>query len=115
MEKILVFEMFFKFNNYFFSTGTPTANNLNDVIPVTHFEDFKYRYSKWYSPNKLDDSMSVTHFPGLQGPALELQANSMVVNRIRTSRISTLVFLGKRHLHVLLLKIMMMMPKLVLN
>ena len=43
LKKILVSEFFFKFNNYFFSTGTPTTNKLDDGIPVTHLYDFKYR------------------------------------------------------------------------
>ena len=30
--KILVSVVFFKFNKYFFSTGTPTTNKLNDGI-----------------------------------------------------------------------------------
>ena len=37
LKKILVSEFFFKFNNYFFFTGTPTTNKLDDGIPVTHF------------------------------------------------------------------------------
>ena len=49
LKKILVSEFFFKFNNYFFSTGTPNTNKLDDGIPVTHLYDFKYRYSKRYS------------------------------------------------------------------
>ena len=49
LKKILVSEFFFKFNNYFFSNGTPTTNKLDDGIPVTHLYDFKYRYSKRYS------------------------------------------------------------------
>ena len=49
LKKILVSEFFFKFNNYFFSTRTPTTNKLDDGIPVTHLYDFKYLYSKWYS------------------------------------------------------------------
>ena len=55
LKKILVSEFFFKFNNYFFSTGTPTTNKLDDGIPVTHLYDFKYRYSKWYpqTTNKI--------------------------------------------------------------
>ena len=36
-KKILVYEFFFKHNNYFFSTGTPTTNKLDDGVPVTHF------------------------------------------------------------------------------
>ena len=32
LKKILVSEFFFKFNNYFFSTGTPTTNKLDDGI-----------------------------------------------------------------------------------
>ena len=35
-KKILVTETLFNFNNYFFSTGTPTSNKLDDSIPVTH-------------------------------------------------------------------------------
>ena len=32
LKKILVSEFFFKFNNYFFSTGTPTTNKLHDSV-----------------------------------------------------------------------------------
>ena len=49
IEKNISLWIFFKFNNYFFSTGTPTTNKLDDGIPVTHLYDFKYRYSKRYS------------------------------------------------------------------
>ena len=35
-KKILVTETLFNFNSYFFSTGTPTSNKLDDSIPVTH-------------------------------------------------------------------------------
>ena len=37
LKKILVSEFFFNFNKYFFSTGTPTTNKLDDVILVPHF------------------------------------------------------------------------------
>ena len=37
-KKLLVHEFFFKHNNYFFSTGTPTTNKLDDGEPVTHFK-----------------------------------------------------------------------------
>ena len=36
-KKTLVYEFFFKHNNYFFSTGTTTTNKLDDGVPVTHF------------------------------------------------------------------------------
>ena len=48
LKKIRRSEIFFKFNNYFFSASTPTTDRLDDGMPVTHFEDFKYRYSKLY-------------------------------------------------------------------
>lgn len=46
IEKIIVSETFFKFNNYFVSTGTPTTNKLDDGTPLTQIQDFKYEYSK---------------------------------------------------------------------
>ena len=56
LKKLIVPGIFFKFNNYFFSTGTtPTA------------------------ANKFDDGISGTHFSGVQVPAIELQTNSMTV------------------------------------
>ena len=60
LKKILVSEFFFKFNNYFFSTGTPTANKLDDGIPVTHF-----RASN----------------TGIQNGTLKLQTTSVIVCR----------------------------------
>ena len=36
-KKTLVYEFFFKLNNYFFSAGTVTTNKLDDGVPVTHF------------------------------------------------------------------------------
>ena len=33
LKKVIVFENYFKFNNYFFTTGTPTANKLDECIP----------------------------------------------------------------------------------
>ena len=36
-KKILVHEFFFKHNNYFFSTGTPTTKKLDDGELVMHF------------------------------------------------------------------------------
>ena len=44
LKKILVSETFFKFNKYFFSTGTPTTNKLDDGMLL----------------HKTDDSISVT-------------------------------------------------------
>ena len=35
-KKILVHEFFFK-HKFFFSTGTPTSNKLDDGVLVTHF------------------------------------------------------------------------------
>ena len=37
LKKKLESEIFFKFNNYSLSTGTPTRNKLNDGKAVTHF------------------------------------------------------------------------------
>ena len=37
LKKILVSDIFFKFNNYFFSNSTATTNKLDDGILVTHF------------------------------------------------------------------------------
>ena len=37
IEKNISVRIFFKFNNYFFSTGTPTTKKLDDGIPVAHF------------------------------------------------------------------------------
>ena len=36
-KKTLVYEFFFKLNNYFFSTGTATTNKLDGGVPVMHF------------------------------------------------------------------------------
>ena len=49
-----MFENIFKFKNYFLSTSTPTTN-------------------------KLDDSILVKYFSGLQETVLELQTNLMMV------------------------------------
>ena len=54
LKKIIVSEKFFKFNNYFLSTDTPTMN-------------------------KVDDGMPVTYFSGLQVLVLKLQTNLMKV------------------------------------
>ena len=43
----------FKYNRYFFSAGTPTTSKLDDGITATHFQRFKYRYSKQYSNFKF--------------------------------------------------------------
>ena len=67
-KKTLVYEFFFKLNNYFFSTGTATTNKYHSK-----------RYSQ--TTNKLDDSALVAHLSGLQVLILELQANSMTVYR----------------------------------
>ena len=48
LEKIIVSDFFFKFNNYLFLTRTTTTNKLDEIIPVAHFQDLKYRYSKRY-------------------------------------------------------------------
>ena len=50
-----------------FFIGTPTTKKLDDGIPVMHFLDFKYRYSKRYSQttSKFDDGISVRCFSGL--------------------------------------------------
>ena len=55
--------------------GTPTTKKLDDDIPITHFWDFKYRYSKQHSQtiNKLDDSTLVAHLSGFQVSIVELQ------------------------------------------
>lgn len=37
LKKVIVSENYFKFNNYFFTTGTPTTNKLDERIPVIHF------------------------------------------------------------------------------
>ena len=52
--------MFFKFNNYLFSTGTATADKVDDAIPVAHFQDLKVPVFKM---------------------VLKLQTNSMTVYR----------------------------------
>ena len=52
IENSYVSEIFFKFNNYLFFTGTPVTEKLDDGIPVTYFS-------------------------GLQVPVLELQTNSI--------------------------------------
>ena len=36
-KKILYLKSFFKFDIYFFSTGTAPTNKLDDGIPVAHF------------------------------------------------------------------------------
>ena len=41
--------MFFKFNNYCFSTGTPTTRRLDDGIPVTHFSEWQNGAFKFFS------------------------------------------------------------------
>ena len=58
LKKVIVPENFFKFNNYFFSTGT--------VLQLQ---------------SKLDDGIPVTYFSGLQVPVHELKTNSMTVYR----------------------------------
>ena len=35
LKKIILSKIFFKFNNYLFSTGTETTNNVHDGIPVS--------------------------------------------------------------------------------
>ena len=37
LKKMIVSEIFFKFDIYLFSTGTATANKLDVGIPVVHF------------------------------------------------------------------------------
>ena len=39
IEKNISVWIFFKFNNYFFSTGTPTTNKLNDGMLLNKFGD----------------------------------------------------------------------------
>ena len=56
LKKVILSENVFNFNNYFFSTGTPTTQIL-------------------------DDGMPVTYFPGLQVPIIELKTNSMTAHR----------------------------------
>ena len=66
-EKTTSVWFFKKCNNYFFFTSTSTTSKLDDNIPVTHFWDFKYQYSKRYSQttDKFDDSTMAAHFLGL--------------------------------------------------
>ena len=37
LKKLIVPEIFYKFKNNFFSTGTAATNKLDDGIPVTYF------------------------------------------------------------------------------
>ena len=39
LKKIIVSEIFSKFNNYLFSTDTATTNKLGDGIPAAHLAD----------------------------------------------------------------------------
>ena len=39
LKKIIVSEIFSKFNNYLFSTDTATTNKLGDGIPAAHLFD----------------------------------------------------------------------------
>ena len=50
---IIIVIVSFKYNRYFFSAGTPTTSKLDDGITATHFQRFKYRYSKQYSNFKF--------------------------------------------------------------
>ena len=88
LKKTIVSESFFSNLTfiYLFSTGTAATNKLDDGIPVAHFWNLKYRYSKWYliykqihwqytdniffrtrstgtwTTNKSNDGIPVTHF-----------------------------------------------------
>ena len=50
LKKTIVSESFFSNLTfiYLFSTGTAATNKLDDGIPVAHFWNLKYRYSKRY-------------------------------------------------------------------
>ena len=78
IEKYNRLTFFFKFNNYLFSTGTSITNILHDGRFRTSSTVIR---NVTQNANKLDESISITNFSGLPIPLLELQTNSMMVNR----------------------------------
>ena len=108
LKKILVSEFFFQFKKIFFLAVLQLQRNWMMVYWEHFFRTSSAgNQNSIQTTNKFDDRILVAHFSELQVLVLELQTNSMTVYRQQIYRISTPVFLGKQHLHVLLLKMMM--------
>ena len=59
----------------FYMYTTEKSHNVRKKFQI-QIKIFFYQYS---TTNKLDDSILVTYFLGIQEPVLELQTNSMMV------------------------------------
>ena len=59
----------------FYMYTTEKSHNVWKKFQI-QIKNFFYQYS---TTNKLDDSILVTYFLGIQEPVLELQTNSMMV------------------------------------